>query len=76
LRTRVNGVTVQDATTSELIFDVGALVAYVTRWFTLRPGDVLLTGSPSGVGTLEPGDEVSVEISGVGTLPNPVIHGR
>ncbi|HEY2059498.1 MAG TPA: fumarylacetoacetate hydrolase family protein [Amycolatopsis sp.] len=76
LRTRVNGVTVQDASTSELVFSVGALVADVTRWFTLRPGDVLLTGSPSGVGPLKPGDEVAVEISGVGTLANPVIRGR
>jgi 2-keto-4-pentenoate hydratase/2-oxohepta-3-ene-1,7-dioic acid hydratase in catechol pathway len=75
LRTRVNGVTVQDAPTSDMIFGVGALVADVTRWFTLRPGDVLLTGSPSGVGSLEPGDEVGVEISGVGTLSNRVIQG-
>jgi 2-keto-4-pentenoate hydratase/2-oxohepta-3-ene-1,7-dioic acid hydratase in catechol pathway len=76
LRTRVNGVTVQDAPTNEMIFSVGTLLAYATRWFTLLPGDVLLTGSPSGVGPMEPGDEVGVEISGVGTLASPVVQGR
>ena len=72
LRTRVNGRVVQDGTTADMVFGVGALLAFVTRWITLRPGDVLLTGSPAGVGPLLPGDVVEVEIDGVGRLTNPV----
>ncbi|MFC9253423.1 fumarylacetoacetate hydrolase family protein [Amycolatopsis thailandensis] len=54
------------------IFGVPEILAWVTRWFTLRPGDVVLTGSPAGVGSMEPGDEVTVAIEGVGELTNPV----
>ncbi|MFJ6657072.1 fumarylacetoacetate hydrolase family protein [Streptomyces sp. NPDC091377] len=72
LRTLVNGRTVQDASTADMIFDVGRLLAHVTRWITLRPGDVLLTGSPGGVGRLVPGDTVEIRIEGVGALNHPV----
>ena len=72
LRTRVNGRVVQDGTTADMVFGVGALMAFVTRWITLQPGDVLLTGSPAGVGPLLPGDVVEVEIDGLGALSNPV----
>ncbi|MGQ4514288.1 fumarylacetoacetate hydrolase family protein [Streptomyces sp. DW26H14] len=76
LRTFVNGTPVQDTGTGDMVFGVGALLAYATRWFTLHPGDVLLTGSPSGVGPLTAGDEVSVDIGGVGRLTNPVVDRR
>ncbi len=72
---RVNGDTKQSATTSELIFGVGELVSFVSRVMTLLPGDVILTGTPSGVGPIEPGDRVEVEIEGIGVLVNPVVAG-
>jgi 2-keto-4-pentenoate hydratase/2-oxohepta-3-ene-1,7-dioic acid hydratase in catechol pathway len=72
LTTRLGGRVVQKAPTREMVFGVGQLLAYVTRWITLQPGDVLLTGSPSGVGPMVPGDVVDVEISRIGTLRNPV----
>jgi 2-keto-4-pentenoate hydratase/2-oxohepta-3-ene-1,7-dioic acid hydratase in catechol pathway len=70
--TRLNGVVVQHAPTSEMIFGVRELIAYATRWFTLEAGDVLLTGSPAGVGPMVAGDTVEVEISGIGALRNIV----
>jgi 2-keto-4-pentenoate hydratase/2-oxohepta-3-ene-1,7-dioic acid hydratase in catechol pathway len=72
LTTRLGGRVVQKAPTREMVFGVGQLLAYVTRWITLQPGDVLLTGSPGGVGPMVPGDVVDVEISRIGTLRNPV----
>ncbi len=72
LQTRLDGVTVQDGNTSDLVFDVPELVSYVSRAFTLLPGDVILTGTPAGVGPLSVGDEVTVEIDGIGTLTNRV----
>lgn len=68
VQTRVNGVTLQDSRTSHMIFGVPAILAYVTRFVTLEPGDVVLTGTPEGVGPLTPGDTVEVEVEGVGTL--------
>jgi 2-keto-4-pentenoate hydratase/2-oxohepta-3-ene-1,7-dioic acid hydratase in catechol pathway len=68
LVTRVNGEVRQDSRTSNLIFDPGALIEFVTRFVTLLPGDVVMTGTPSGVGPLEAGDRVEVEIEGIGTL--------
>jgi 2-keto-4-pentenoate hydratase/2-oxohepta-3-ene-1,7-dioic acid hydratase in catechol pathway len=73
LVTRVNGVVRQDGNTSDLIFDVRALVAFVSRVMTLEEGDLISTGTPSGVGNLEPGDVVAIEIEGIGILENPVI---
>jgi 2-keto-4-pentenoate hydratase/2-oxohepta-3-ene-1,7-dioic acid hydratase in catechol pathway len=65
---RVNGNTRQQSTTRDMIFDVPTLVAYASRMMTLEPGDVLLTGTPEGVGPLEPGDALQVEVGGVGVL--------
>ncbi|MBC7639951.1 MAG: fumarylacetoacetate hydrolase family protein [Rhodoferax sp.] len=73
LSTRVDGVTVQDSRTSLLIHDVVTLVSYVSSVFTLLPGDVILTGTPAGVGRIVAGQRVEVEIEGIGTLSNPVV---
>jgi 2-keto-4-pentenoate hydratase/2-oxohepta-3-ene-1,7-dioic acid hydratase in catechol pathway len=73
IKTRVNGVIKQDSTTADLIFDVASLIAFVSAHMTLEPGDVISTGTPSGVGNLDPGDVVEIEIEGIGILRNPVI---
>ena len=82
LRTVLSGETVQKGSTSEMIFPVARLVAFASRLMTLEPGDVLLTGTPAGVGRarrpprwLAPGDEVEVAIEGIGALRNPVRAG-
>ena len=79
IRCVLNGETMQDSSTSQMIFSVAEIIAYVTRVITLEPGDLIATGTPAGVGVfrdpkvlLKDGDEVSVEIEGVGTLTNPV----
>ncbi|MPY65673.1 fumarylacetoacetate hydrolase family protein [Deinococcus sp. SDU3-2] len=66
--TRVNGETRQDGRTSHMIFDVPTILTYLTRYVTLEPGDVVLTGTPEGVGPLSRGDAVEVEVEGVGVL--------
>ena len=76
ITTTLNGVTVQDARTSQLIWDEAHLVAYVASRMTLYPGDVILTGTPAGTGAerqvfLKPGDVVTVELEGVGRLTTP-----
>ncbi|MCU0304562.1 MAG: fumarylacetoacetate hydrolase family protein [Thermoanaerobaculales bacterium] len=68
----VNGELRQRGRTSEMVFSAAALVSFASQFMTLVPGDVLLTGTPAGVGPLTPGDEVIVEIEGVGSLTNPV----
>ena len=68
----VNGDVRQDARTSELIHDVAALIAFMSGVMTLLPGDVILTGTPAGVGPIVDGDTVTVEIEGIGALTNPV----
>jgi 2-keto-4-pentenoate hydratase/2-oxohepta-3-ene-1,7-dioic acid hydratase in catechol pathway len=73
LTTRLNGKVVQDGRTSQLIHDIPSIVAYVSAAFTLLPGDVILTGTPAGVGQLTEGDRVEIEIEGIGTLSNPVV---
>ena len=80
VETRLNGKTVQESNTEEFIFDVWETIEYITQSMTLRPGDVISTGTPAGVGIfrdppelLEPGDEVEIEIEGIGTLRNPVV---
>jgi 2-keto-4-pentenoate hydratase/2-oxohepta-3-ene-1,7-dioic acid hydratase in catechol pathway len=80
---RVNGETMQSSNTEEFIFGVEEVVSYISGITTLRPGDVISTGTPGGVGIfrdppelLEPGDSVDVEIEGIGTLTNPVIAER
>jgi len=79
IRTRLNGETVQSSNTRELIFDVADLVSRLSAVMTLNPGDVILTGTPGGVGGLrkpplwmKPGDTCEVEIEGIGTLVNPI----
>jgi 2,4-didehydro-3-deoxy-L-rhamnonate hydrolase len=79
LRTILNGEVVQEAPTSDMIFSVAEIVAFVSEAITLVPGDLILTGTPAGVGIfrdpellLADGDEVTVEIEGIGTLTNPV----
>lgn len=73
LEARVNGETRQSINTSDLLFSVAQLVAYISDAITLLPGDVILTGTPAGVGPIQAGDIVEIEISGIGTLTNPVI---
>jgi 2-keto-4-pentenoate hydratase/2-oxohepta-3-ene-1,7-dioic acid hydratase in catechol pathway len=68
VRCRVNGSTRQDGTTAHMIFDVPTVVSYASRMMTLEPGDVILTGTPEGVGPLAAGDALEVEVSGIGTL--------
>ncbi|MSP16744.1 MAG: FAA hydrolase family protein [Myxococcales bacterium] len=73
LVTRVNGVVRQDSSTSDLIFDVPAIIVAASRFCTLEEGDVITTGTPSGVGPLVAGDVVEIEIEGIGMLSNPVV---
>jgi 2-keto-4-pentenoate hydratase/2-oxohepta-3-ene-1,7-dioic acid hydratase in catechol pathway len=74
ISTRRDGERVQDGRTSDLVFDVATLIAHVSAAFTLLPGDVILTGTPAGVGPLQPGQRCEVEIEGIGTLTNPVVR--
>jgi 2-keto-4-pentenoate hydratase/2-oxohepta-3-ene-1,7-dioic acid hydratase in catechol pathway len=80
IQLRLNGRTMQDSSTSQFIFNVDELLAYVSQVCTLEPGDVIFTGTPPGVGAarkppvfLQPGDEVEIEIDGLGVLRNPVV---
>jgi 2-keto-4-pentenoate hydratase/2-oxohepta-3-ene-1,7-dioic acid hydratase in catechol pathway len=75
LVTRVNGEIKQDGRTSQLVHDIATQIAFISGVMTLLPGDVILTGTPEGVGPVSAGDTVSVEIEGIGTLTNPVVAG-
>ena len=70
--TRVNGVERQRASASEMVFSIPDVLAYISGVMTLEPGDLVLTGSPAGVGKLSPGDEVEVEVLGLSRVRNPV----
>jgi 2-keto-4-pentenoate hydratase/2-oxohepta-3-ene-1,7-dioic acid hydratase in catechol pathway len=72
LQTFLNGDVVQDGSTADMIFDIPALVAHVSSVMTLLPGDVILTGTPEGVGPMEVGDEVEISIAGLGSLTNRI----
>jgi len=74
VQTHLNGDLVQDGTTADMIFDIPTLVAHVSSAMTLLPGDVILTGTPEGVGPMQVGDEVEVSIAGIGTLTNKVVQ--
>ena len=65
---RVNGDVRQDGSTADMLFDVPALIAYVSRMMTLMPGDLLVTGTPEGVGPLHDGDQLEIEVAGIGVL--------
>ncbi len=73
VRCLVNGEQRQDGRTSQMVFDVAALVSYISHAFTLLPGDVILTGTPAGVGPIEVGDHVVVSIENIGVLANQVV---
>jgi 2-keto-4-pentenoate hydratase/2-oxohepta-3-ene-1,7-dioic acid hydratase in catechol pathway len=80
IRTRLNGETVQSATLGEMIFSIPVLINYVSSFTPLRPGDVICTGTPGGVGAkrepplfMKPGDRVEVEIDGVGLLASSIV---
>ena len=72
IRTRLNGKVVQQSNTRHMIFKIQQIIAFISKNFTLEPGDIISTGTPSGVGPLRDGDVVEVEIEGIGTLKNPV----
>ncbi|NEA35290.1 fumarylacetoacetate hydrolase family protein [Streptomyces sp. SID13031] len=71
--TTLNGELKQDGKTSQFLFDIPEVLAYITSFTTLLPGDVVLTGTPAGVGPMLPGDEVAISVEGLGTLTNKVI---
>ncbi|HXF97403.1 MAG TPA: fumarylacetoacetate hydrolase family protein [Gaiellaceae bacterium] len=82
IRAIVSGEVLQDSTTANLIFGVDEIISHVSQTVTLEPGDLILTGTPAGVGIfrkpqrlLRPGDEVTIEIEGIGALTNPVAAG-
>jgi 2-keto-4-pentenoate hydratase/2-oxohepta-3-ene-1,7-dioic acid hydratase in catechol pathway len=72
VESRLNGQVKQSQTTASMIFPVPFLIAYISRVMTLEPGDVIMTGTPEGVGPMQPGDTIEIEIGGVGVLRNPV----
>ena len=79
IRAILNGETMQDSTTANMVFGVAEIIAYVTQTITLEPGDLIATGTPAGVGAfrdpqvfMQPGDEITIEIEGLGALTNPV----
>jgi len=82
IRAIVSGEVLQDSTTANLIFGIDEVIAYASQTTTLEPGDLILTGTPAGVGVfrdpqrlLQPGDEVTIEIDGLTSLTNPVVAG-
>lgn len=75
VQTRVNGEMRQMASTREMMFPVEQLIAFITSVMTLEPGDLILTGTPAGIGPLQPGDTVEVTVEGIGSLSNPVAAG-
>jgi 2-keto-4-pentenoate hydratase/2-oxohepta-3-ene-1,7-dioic acid hydratase in catechol pathway len=82
IRAILNGTTMQNSTTANMVFGVAEVIAYITRTITLEPGDLIATGTPAGVGAfrdpsvfMQPGDEITIEIEGLGSLTNPVVAG-
>ena len=72
IRCLLNGEVVQESNTKHMIFKIPQLIAFISRNFTMEPGDIIITGTPSGVGPIKHGDQVEVEIENIGTLVNPV----
>jgi 2-keto-4-pentenoate hydratase/2-oxohepta-3-ene-1,7-dioic acid hydratase in catechol pathway len=82
IRAILNGETMQDSNTSNQIFGVAEVISFVSQAITLEPGDLIITGTPAGVGAfrkppvwLQPGDEITIEIDGLGSITNPVVAG-
>ena len=82
IRAILNGETMQDSNTSNMVFGVADIVSFVSQAITLEPGDLIITGTPAGVGAfrkppvwLQPGDEITIEIDGLGSITNPVVAG-
>lgn len=73
LQTTLNGKVVQNQTTADLLFPLPTIIAYISKWITLNPGDVVYTGTPGNTSKLSPGDLIEVEIENIGKLSNPVI---
>jgi 2-keto-4-pentenoate hydratase/2-oxohepta-3-ene-1,7-dioic acid hydratase in catechol pathway len=80
IRAILNGETMQDSNTSNMVFGVADIVSFVSQGITLEPGDLIITGTPAGVGAfrkpqvwLKPGDEITIEIDGLGSITNPVV---
>jgi 2-keto-4-pentenoate hydratase/2-oxohepta-3-ene-1,7-dioic acid hydratase in catechol pathway len=74
IRTWQNGVLKQDSNTNDLIFSVAKVIEVASRVMTLEPGDLITTGTPSGVGPIQPGDRIDIEVEGIGILSNPVVE--
>jgi 2-keto-4-pentenoate hydratase/2-oxohepta-3-ene-1,7-dioic acid hydratase in catechol pathway len=82
VRAVLNGEVMQDSNTSNMIFGVAEIVSFVSQAITLEPGDLIITGTPAGVGAfrkppvwMKPGDEITIEIDGIGSITNPVTAG-
>lgn len=73
LRCLVNGAVRQQSTTALMVYSIPRIIAHVSRFMTLEPGDLILTGTPSGIGPVQPGDVMTVEIEGLGSISNPVV---
>ena len=69
---RLNGTTVQNSNTRLMIFSLRRIISFISRHIRLEPGDIIATGTPSGIGAIAPGDQVEVEVQGIGVLKNPV----
>ena len=82
IRAILNGEVMQDSTTANMVFGVAEVIAFVSQGITLEPGDLIITGTPAGVGAfrdpkvwMQPGDEITIEIDGIGSITNPVVAG-
>jgi 2-keto-4-pentenoate hydratase/2-oxohepta-3-ene-1,7-dioic acid hydratase in catechol pathway len=76
IRSRLNGVIKQSSNTSNFIFPLFALFSFISHIMTLLPGDIITTGTPSGVGPMKPGDIIEIEVEGIGVLNNKVEYGN
>ena len=82
IRAILNGEVMQDSNTANMVFGVAEVIAFISQGITLEPGDLILTGTPAGVGAfrepkvwMQPGDEITIEIDGIGSITNPVVAG-
>ena len=74
VRCLVNGTVRQSSSTNMMIYSIPRIIAHISRFMTLEPGDLILTGTPSGIAPVQPGDVMTVEVEGLGTLSNPVVR--